>query len=164
MSDCCLRPVSRLRTGCAPPAKALVLVCLVLALTAQSAAAGVKWCRSDPVLLIDGNLADVFVSIPLDDLLTVTGPTKFVITKPVGVSATLLVAGVGFGYGEEVWFEDSPSLKVTSKGIQLRIRVRVPARDAIPVLVEFAPRVVGILAPDSAEGTANEWIPLRSAA
>jgi hypothetical protein len=52
---------------------------------------------------------------------------------------------------------------MTGDRIELRIKVRVPARsDAMPIRVEFAPRVVGILQPAAAEGNANEWISLRT--
>ena len=135
----------------------------ILALAVPSAGAGVRWCRTDPVVAIDGQLADIFVSAQFDDLPKVNGPTEIVISTPVGVGAKLAVATPGFGYGEEVSFAESESLKVTSEGIELRIKVRVPARDdAMPIRVEFAPRVVGVLQPDEAEGKANEWIALRS--
>ena len=163
MADRCSRLASQVRTGRAPVARVLALAILVLALTVQSTAAGVQWCRSDPVVVIDGQLADVFVSVPVLDLLKVNGPTEIVVTTPVTVSVALATPGVGFGYGEVVTFEESPSLEVTADGIEVRIKVRVPARSAIPVLVEFSPFLVGILAPDSAEGSANEWISLRSA-
>ncbi len=157
-------------TDRAPGARALALVILALALTVHNAAAarprqaGVHWCRTDPVVVIHGQIADVFVSVPLDALRKVNGPTEIVITTPVEVGASMAAPGVGFGYGEKVMFEESPALEITPDGIEVRIKVQVPARDDIPVRVEFAPRVVGVLAPDRAEGTANEWISLRSAA
>ena len=163
MTHRCPPRTALLRIDCSPAVRAIALVILTLALTVHSAAAGTHWCRSDPVVVIDGQVADVFVSVPLDDLAKVNGPTEIVITTPVQVRATLATPGVGFGYGEKVRFDKSPSLDVTQEGIEVRIKVRVPARDAIPVRVEFSPRVVGVLAPDSAEGTANEWIALRSA-
>jgi hypothetical protein len=112
----------------------------------------------DPLVMIDGNLADVFVAVPLLDLLKVNGPTEIIITTPPDVDAYLILTLVGFGYGEIVTFETSPSLQVTEEGIDLWIQVYVPARQDIPVLVDFAPRVVGILWPASAEGTANSWV------
>jgi hypothetical protein len=112
---------------------------------------------------IDGTVADVFVSVPVADLLTVSGPTEFVITVPKGSDAYLVAAGVGFGYGEVVEFQESASLKATPTGIELRVEVYVPATDgSTPVLVQFAPRIVGILDPVSTEGAANAWISLRT--
>ena len=142
---------------------ALAFAVLALALTVPGAAAGVGWCRTDPVVVIDGRLADIFVSAQFVDLLNVTGPTEIVISTPVEVDVTLAIATLGFGYGEVVSFEESRSLKVTSDGIDVRIKVRVPAlSDAMPVRVEFAAHVVGILQPVAVEGHANEWVSLRT--
>jgi len=42
------------------------------------------------------------------------------------------------------------------------IKAFVPTNDdEMPVAVEFAPRVVGLLAPDRAQGLANDWIVLK---
>jgi hypothetical protein len=70
---------------------------------------------------------------------------------------------LGFGKGEEVTFQESAKLKATEDGIEVVVKVMVPAsEDDMPVRVEFAPRVVGVLQPASAEGTANEWVTLRT--
>ncbi len=151
-------PIAHRRSVC----RALGFAILALGLIGPSASAGVGWCRTDPVVVIDGHLADIFVSARFDDLSKVNGPTEIVVSTPVGVDAELVIATTGFGYGEKVRFVESESLEVTSEGIELRIKVRVPARiDAMPIRVEFAPRVVGVLQPDEAEGHANEWISLR---
>jgi hypothetical protein len=103
------------------------------------------------------------VSIPIEDVTQVTGPTQFIVTTPVGVNEAVLLTSPGFGYGETVTFQESNALKITSSGIQLRIAVFVPATDStIPVLVEFAPRLIGILAPTSATGTTNQWIVFKA--
>ena len=158
-----LGPASYRGTGRWSLCCALMISMLAFALTVPSASAGIGYCKVDPVVVIDGRLADIFVGVPFQDLLKVTGPTEVVVTTPVGVDGDLAIATAGFGYGEIVHFEESHSLNVTSEGIEVRIKVRVPASsDAMPVLVEFAPRVVGILNPTVAEGNANEWISLRS--
>ena len=141
---------------------ALGFAILALGVIGPSASAGVGWCRTDPVVVIDGHPADIFISARFDDLSKVTGPTEVVVSTPVGIDGELAIATAGFGYGEKVTFEESPSLTATSEGFELRIKVRVPALDdAMPIRVEFAPRVVGVLQPDEAEGHANEWISLR---
>ena len=134
-------------------------------LIAPETAAYRTWCRSDPVIVIDGVLVDIFVSAPPDALLKVTGPTEVVVTLPRGVDVQLVVTDLGFGHGERVYFEESGKLKATDDGIDVRVNVYVPSRDDdMPVLVEFAPRIVGLLAPTSAEGTANQWITLEARA
>ena len=87
----------------------------------------------------------------LDALLTTLNP------------AALAVPGVGFGYGEEVNFVESRNLKVTDDGIQVRVAVYLPASDdALPVQVEVASRVVGLLAPSGAEGSAKAWVRVKT--
>jgi hypothetical protein len=142
---------------------AQLLAVLAPVASVRDAEAYRTWCRSDPVVAVDGVLADVFVSVPVDGLTGVNGPTRIVITVPDGVGATLAVPGVGFGYGEEVSFVGSRSLAVTDNGIQVRVAVYLPASDgAMPVQVEVAPRVVGILDPVVAEGAANAWLRVKT--
>ena len=152
------------RSALAFGARVLSLAIPVYALTAPGAAASVRWCRSDPLVAIDGELADIFVAAPIEAPLTVTGPTEIVVTVPKReVSAELILATLGFGRGEKVTFAESSRLKVTDAGIQVQIDVFVPASDdAMPVRVEFAPRIIGILSPASAEGVANTWVTLRT--
>ncbi len=144
-------------------AAALLVLGAVVGATAPGAAALRQWCRTDPVVTIRGDVADVFVSGPLDAPVLVTGPNRIVIRVPTGVDATLIASTLGFGKGEEVSFEYVHSLKATDQGTEVVVKVYVPASDdAMPVLVEFVPRIVGILAPASAEGTANTWVTLRT--
>ncbi|HEX5500810.1 MAG TPA: hypothetical protein VFX03_16355, partial [Thermomicrobiales bacterium] len=130
--------------------------------TERSAAAGRGWCRSDPVLLIDGVLADLFSSVPLDDVLNVTGPTRIVVTTPKDIAISLAIPGLGFLRGEQVRFQRSRRLKRTADGIELKIKVLVPAREKVPVEVDFAPRILGILKPERADGHTNHWITLST--
>jgi len=140
-------------------ARACVLALALLTINSFTTSASIGWCRSDPVVKIEDAPADVFVSIPTSEVPEVTGPTQFVITTPVGVKKAVILTTPGFRYGETVTFQESAALKKNSKGIQLRIAVYLPAVDGTtPVLVEFAPRVVGILAPASAMGSTNQWI------
>jgi hypothetical protein len=139
------------------------LVVFAFALTVQSGGAVKGWCRTDPIVMINGQLADVFVSAPLTAALKVTGPTQVNITVPVGVNAKLVLADLGFGKGEVVTFTESSTLRKTVQGVEVIVAVYVPATDgAMPVRVEFAPRLVGLLAPTRAEGTANAWVSLKS--
>ncbi len=141
---------------------AQVLAVFSLGVTVRDAGAYRSWCRSDPVVVVGDAVADIFVSVPLDGLSRVTGPTQIVVTVPVGVGVTLATPGAGFGYGEAVTFVESPALEATNDGVQVRVAVYVPSSDdAMPIQVEIAARVVGILAPVSAEGKANGWVKLK---
>lgn len=136
----------------------------MVAAPATPAAAGFGWCRSDPIVLIDGHIADIFLTAPLTAPLKVTGPNQFVITTPEGVDAHLILALIGFGRGEVVRFETSPELQRQANGqIEIEIAAYVPARDSsMPVGLEFAPNIVGLLWPERVEGTANSWLVLRT--
>jgi hypothetical protein len=137
----------------------IAIVCLALAIAApQGATAGIGWCKSDPIVLIDGELADIFVSAPLHAPLVVTGPTQIVITLPVGIDGTVVLTDLGFGRGEQVRFVSSHALQVRESGIPVRIAVYVPATDeSMPIEVEMAAGVLGLLIPERVSGTANTW-------
>jgi hypothetical protein len=124
----------------------------------RDVAASKIWCRTDPVVMVDGHLSDIFVSGPLDAILRVTGPNQVVVTVPAGVDAWLAIADLGFGRGTTVSFAESEALERTDDGVEAIISVYVPARYAMPVRVEVAPRLIGLLNPIMAEGVANQWI------
>lgn len=91
---------------------AIALATSGLAWTVRSATAIRGWCRSDPLILIDGHLADIVCDAPLEALFKVNGPTQIVVTVPHGVQANLVLAGPGFGRGEQVSFANSDLLDV----------------------------------------------------
>jgi hypothetical protein len=120
------------------------------------------WCRSDPLIAIEDVLVDIFCTAPPTTPLHVTGPTEIVVSVPVGVKTVLIVAGVGFGRGERLRFEEKRRLKQSAAGLNLEVRVYVPANRKLPIGVEFAPRIVGILNPARAKGVTNKWITLAT--
>lgn len=126
----------------------------------QTTLAGRGWCRSDPLITIQGVPADIFCTASFKALVRVTGPTQIVVSVPVGVSTALLLAGPGFGRGEHLRFEESDRLQQSGSTVELEVAVHVPASEDLAIGVEFAPRVVGLLAPARAEGFANQWITL----
>lgn len=138
----------------------LVVVTLASIVLAPTTSAARLWCRTDPIVLIDGKLADVFVSGPLTAPLKVTGPTKMVVSVPEGVRTQMILQDLGFLRGYDFKFQESSELQKTDAGVEMRIEVYVPARDNMPIRVEFAPRLLGILWPESVYGTANQWITL----
>lgn len=142
---------------------AVALAVLGLVLTGSSAQAGKGWCRVDPVVIIDGQIADIFVGSTLSALLTTTGPIKMIVTVPPGTKTTKLISDLGFGRGYDFRFAESSDLVATEDGIPVRVDVYVPAtKDSLPVSVYFAPRLLGILWPASIDGYANDWISLTA--
>jgi hypothetical protein len=132
-----------------------------LASGGRGADASRGWCRMDPVLLIDGWPAQVFVAVRLDDLPKVSGATEIAVTTPASIGALHLASTVDFGYGEVVTTAQSALLAVTAQGIEVRVGIHVPATDAVPVRVSFVPRGAGPPRSASAEGTANAWFELQ---
>lgn len=141
-----------------------VLVAVILASsftlqTAAPASASIGWCRSDPVVVLDHAIADVFTSAKWSDLSKVTGATQVVIVIPSTVRTVIGIPTLGFGYGERVSFERSTQLNATWSRIDVIVKVFVPSTDSsMPIRVTFAPRLLGLLWPTSAEGHANSWI------
>src|SRR5688572_15001454 len=88
-----VRTLSRRAALTSAPAALAALAALAAA--ARGVDARRAWCRTDPIVIIDGAIVDVFVSAPLGELvtaiLTVTGPNKIVVTVPEGVNAWLLL-------------------------------------------------------------------------
>ena len=162
---------SRTRVGSVGRQRSFVRVVLValllgvfgLSLGTSDAGAWRTWCRSDPVVSIDGQLVDISVGIPPDQLFSVTGATQIVVKVPPKVSAELVVNDPAHGYPNEVSFRTSKRLDKTNRGIEVRIEVYVTASDdAMPVEVRVTPQVESLATPVVIEATANEWIVVRA--
>ncbi|MEA2515545.1 MAG: hypothetical protein QOJ59_5034 [Thermomicrobiales bacterium] len=129
--------------------------------------AGRSWCRVDPVVKIDGQLADIFVASDVKMLLSATGPVKIRISMPKGSRGSVILADLGFGKGYDISFVETSKLVRKNGRTPLIIDVYAPARDSsLPVTVTFAPRTLGsslsdILFGMSASGYANKWVSLR---
>jgi hypothetical protein len=153
----------RLRRNWIAVFAAIVLAMVGTMLSGPTAEAGKGWCRVDPVVIIDGQIADIFVGSTLSALTSTTGPISIVVTVPEETSTTHVISDLGFLRGYDFQFATSPDLQKNADGIPVQIGVYVPAStDQLPVTVYFAPRLLGILAPASADGHANSWVTLTS--
>ncbi len=128
-----------------------------------------RWCAVDPVVIIDGQAADIFLSSYVEMHLSTTGPAEIVVTIPKGSMGTVVLSDAGFGLqGYAISFVNSPALTRKGDHTPVRVAVKVPARDgSLPVRVTFAPRttdssVSDILFGTSAEGLANRWVKLST--
>jgi hypothetical protein len=141
---------------------------LISATGAPEASAARGWCRFDPVIMVDGQLADVFVGSTLEMLLTATGPVKIEVTIPTGSTGFVVLTDLGFLKGYSIVFKQSSSLVRTSRHTQVQVRVYAPAKSStLPVTVTFAPRslsssLLDILIGTSVDGHANEWVSLTT--
>ncbi|MDP9380986.1 MAG: hypothetical protein M3Q29_12725 [Chloroflexota bacterium] len=117
------------------------------------------WCKTDPVVTLNGTVVDIQVDIPLDYVLLVNGPTSIEIQTPKSVARELILSGPGFnGYGEEVFFTDGGGV-VKDNQIPTTITVQVPidesqlsADEVVPVRVTVIPENA---LPVVAEGTSE---------
>jgi len=89
-------------------------------------AGGILWCKSDPVVSLNGRLVDITAALPLEYVLLVTGPTQIQIQTPPGVERFVVISDLGFnGYGTEVTFVDGGGV-IKDDEIPTTIRVTVP--------------------------------------
>jgi hypothetical protein len=118
------------------------LIAFALLIAATPAEAGRKWCQRDPIFSVGGTIVNVYVSVYDDQQSHVTGPVAVTLSVPVGTSAELIAVDEGFnGLGETVTIVSNSRLRVTSRGIQVRVQVTVPSDISMPVLVNVAPQV-----------------------
>ena len=133
---------------------------------ARGASAGRAWCRVDPVVLIDGQLADIFLGSSVEMLVKASGPIKLRISIPEGSRGRVVLTDLGFGRGYDIAFVKTSALTRGDGRTPVIVEAYAPARDgSLPVSVTFAPRTLDssladILFGMSAEGSANEWITL----
>lgn len=119
---------------------------LMMAALATQASAGLLWCRSDPVVRLDGTLVDIVIAIPVDYVPAVNGATHFEVRTAKGATRELILNDVGYnGHGSEVVFTDGPGW-VKDKKVPTSVRVHVPIDETklapgetVPVEVTVTP-------------------------
>lgn len=137
---------------------------LLGAVNAQGASAARGWCRVDPIIVVDGQLADVYIGSSLTMLLQATGPISLEITIPNSSTGYVILNDLGFLHGYNVVFKHSSALTRTRTHTQIQARVYAPASSSdLPVTVTIAPRslsssLMEILLGTSADGHANSWV------
>ena len=139
----------------------LGLLALLIAWTTTDVGAGIGWCRRDPIVDVGGKRAHVYVSSYEEILTAVTGATKVRIAVPDGVSTKLISTDEGFaGLGYDVLFEESDRLAVTNAGIQIRVSVRVPADEVLPVKLKVTDGNEEVLEVNT--GVTGDWVTVEA--
>ena len=101
-----------------------LLVLLVLGLPVGAA---VRWCKSDPVVRLDGTQVQILVGVPDEYVPLVNGPVNVEIATPKEVVRELVLTDSGYnGHGETVRFTDLSSYVRVNKTFTTQIRTRVP--------------------------------------
>jgi hypothetical protein len=144
-----------------------VVLAMMFGVLGNQAEAARGWCLADPVVVIDGQLADIFVQSDLTMLTSATGPIKMVITIPEGSKGSVLLTDLGFLRGYSISWAYSSSLQRTRTHTQVQVKVYAPSRATLPVSVTFAPRylstgLIALLVGQSASGSSNSWVTLRT--
>jgi hypothetical protein len=121
-----------------------VILLLALALNVQVTEAGRLWCKADPVVMLDGRLISVNVSIPIEYVLLVDGPVQIEITTPPSVDRYLIVNDLGYLRGSVVTFKDSDE-SVTDGWIPVHINASVAMNDRYVSSDEVVPLQISIL-------------------
>lgn len=123
-----------------------ILPLLAVLLFAVPAGAGLTWCKSDPIVRLNGTEVQIWVAIPEEYQAYVNGPIDVEVATPKAVTREVVFTDEGFnGHGEEVRFTDLKG-PVMHKTFPVVIRVKVPIDRAslgsnvtIPVQVEIVP-------------------------
>ena len=115
-----------------------LLAILLLSVPAQ---AGLGWCRSDPILTLDGKQVQVLVYIPGEYEPLVDNPTRVEIKTPQQVSRKLIMTDAGLNNkGYDVSFSDigDSEARMTSTSYRIWVHVKPPIKtsDIVPVMVE----------------------------
>jgi hypothetical protein len=140
------------------------LAAVAAARSAGEAGAARSWCRTDPVVKIDGRVADVFLSSDRKLRRAATGPAELVLALPPGVPGRLLAVDRGFGgHGYVVTFVEDAALARGDGGFAVRVDAYVPSADgSLPLVVDFAPRSSGLAAARGRGRVNTRWVSLRT--
>lgn len=119
-----------------------VLAILATLVLVMPAAAGISWCRADPIVRLEGVRVQILIDIPIEYEKLVTGPTHVEIDTSRSINRRLLATDSGFnGWGETVEFGDLGRSFRKERYFWARIRVHIPINttDTIPVRVHVIP-------------------------
>ncbi|HEX5165511.1 MAG TPA: hypothetical protein VFV93_08960 [Thermomicrobiales bacterium] len=117
---------------------------LALMLLVMPAAAGVSWCRADPIVELNGTPIQVWVAVSAEHEHLVSGPIQVMVFTSDEVDTNTTYLDDGFnGYGEEVTFRRR-NWKHNDESFPVEIKVKVPL-DNRQVRREFGMRDIPIL-------------------
>ena len=98
---------------------------VILLLVSSPAGAGLQWCPRDPIVALNGQNVQIWVSIPNQYQTAVTGPVDVTVTTPKGVDREVVFTDEGFnGHGETVTFREKG--KIRGDEIDVSVKIRVP--------------------------------------
>lgn len=108
--------------------------------------ADIVWCRTDPIITLNGAVVDLSTSIPFKYVPLVNGPISYQVTTPRGTDRQLVANDAGYnGYGTKVVFVDG-SGKVQNRKIPTTISVSIPIDTSRLAPGEVVPTQLTIIA------------------
>jgi hypothetical protein len=121
---------------------ALALGMFAALLLAVPALAGRTWCRSDPVVLLDGAPLQVEILVPAEYVSAVDGSVEVTIATPAGVERETIFTDAGFnGLGEVVVYQDSDAEVAADSSFPVQVTVVVPVDRSQLRRLGLSPRV-----------------------
>jgi hypothetical protein len=136
----------------------LAVLAVAVALQVNGAAAGRTWCKMDPVIAVDGRLANIYIATDAGIAVAGTGPVQLVVSVPPGVSFSLVSADAGFGFGYQVSFKTWTKLRASATVAGIMVEAYVPSTDGgLPVQLQIVPAATGRVS-GSRTGTTNQWV------
>lgn len=137
----------------------ILIPLLIILSLAPPARASWSWCKSDPVVMLNGRLVDIQVDIPLEYVPLVNGPTSFEIQRPKSTQSAVIVSDMGYmGHGTRIHFTDGAGV-IKDNQVPTKIQVKVPIDKSLLADGEVVPAIVTITAdnagPVVVEGTSD---------
>jgi hypothetical protein len=118
----------------------VLIVAFAFFVAVSPADAARKWCHRDPVVRVAGTLVKVDVAVCDDQQHLVTGAIAVKFTVPPGTATEVVMTDDGFkGQGERVTVEYDKRLKASSRSVQIRVLVQVPATNRMAAQVVVTP-------------------------
>ena len=126
----------------------LVFILFALLICVTPASAALAWCKSDPVVTLNGAVVDVSVAIPLEYVPLVNGPVQYEIQTPMSTKRQVIVNDVGYnGHGSKVIFKDGNGI-VQDGQIPTTVRVHIPIDKGRLAPGEVVPAELSVIADD----------------
>lgn len=118
-------------------ATAATLGLLAVIILAFPATAGVNWCRSDPIVRLNGTDVQILVAVPEEFVKFVNGPIHVKIKAPKDVEREIIMTDAGFnGHGEKVSMNGRRGAINADGSFDIEVRVHVPFSDEVGAFVK----------------------------
>jgi hypothetical protein len=119
---------------------------LPLGFVAAPVSAGKGWCRSDPIVALNGVNLQFWIAIPLENQSDVVGPISITFLAPRSTKLALVSTDPGFnGYSESIQLAGNGGNIAADGSFNVKVMVSVPLRgnQIVPLQVQIIPDAGG---------------------